>query len=75
MSRVLPTPVASAKHSEGNSRSKLVTVGNYWLIFAKRVSISHCLLMGKSSQIRARISNDCRCGGRGMRRLAILLTS
>jgi len=26
--RVLPTPVARAKHSEGNSRSKSVTEGN-----------------------------------------------
>jgi uncharacterized membrane protein len=81
MSRVLPTPVASVKQSEGNSHSKLVTLGNSWLIFAKLVyilhclSILHCLLIGKSSQIRAFISNDCRCGGGRLRRLPILLRS
>jgi hypothetical protein len=75
MSRVLPTPVASVKQSEGNSHSKLVTLGNSWLIFAKLVSILHCLLIGKSSQIRAFISNDCRCGGGRLRQLPILLTS
>ena len=29
ISRVLPTPVASAKHSEGKSRSKSESLGNY----------------------------------------------
>ena len=40
MSRVLPTPVASAKQSEGNSRSKSATVGNSLRIADKR-SLPH----------------------------------
>ena len=36
ISRVLPTPVASAKQSDGNSRSKSVTVGNSLRIAARR---------------------------------------
>ena len=38
ISRVLPTPVASAKQSDGNSRSKSVTVGN-----SLRMTSSACL--------------------------------
>lgn len=73
LSRVLPTPVARAKHREGNSRSKSVNVGNSLLIAAKFVSQSAIFGMFKNSQIRARISKDSRWGWRRMRRLAMLL--
>ena len=75
MSRVLPTPVARAKHRDGKSRSKSVNVGNSFLMATKLVSPSVMSGMDKSSQMRARISNDWRWGWRRLRRLEILLTS
>jgi hypothetical protein len=58
MSRVLPTPVAKAKHSDGNSRSKSVTVGNSLRIAASAAVRSTAFLGGTISVIRSRISSE-----------------
>ena len=49
MSRVLPTPVARAKQSEGNSRSKSVTEGNsLWMAASAAATIGILCLAGRS---------------------------
>src|SRR5712692_10111544 len=72
--RVLPTPVARAKQSEGNSRSKSATVGNSLRVAANAASRSASFFSGTISVMRARISSERRCGGRRLRRPAIALT-
>src|ERR1017187_3913961 len=69
--RVLPTPVASAKHSDANSRSKSVTEGNALWIACNAWAASVSLLRGSSSQTLSRISSESRCGWRRLKRLAI----
>ena len=64
INRVLPTPVASAKQSEGKSRSKSVTVGNSLLMAASALATSTFFAGGTISVIRSRISSERRCGGR-----------
>src|SRR5688572_22386827 len=72
--RVLPTPVARAKHNEGNSRSKSVTEGNSLAMASSALPISGSFFGGAISVMRSRISSDRRCGGRRLRRPAIALT-
>src|ERR1017187_6778848 len=74
MSRVLPTPVASAKQMDGNSRSKSVTFGNSDLMIASAAAASGDLLGGTISVMRSRISSDSRCDGRKLNRPARALT-
>ena len=72
--RVLPTPVAREKQSEGNSRSKSVTVGNsLWMAVSPAVR-SLPFLGGRISQIRSRIARESRWGWRRLRRPEIELT-
>jgi hypothetical protein len=59
MSRVLPTPVASAKQSDEKSLSKSVTVGNSLLIAVRAVFRSAFFFGGTISVIRSRISKEC----------------
>ena len=75
MSRVLPTPVASAKQSEGKSRSKSVTVGNSRRMTSRAACDVGVLSRRRRSRVtRSRISSDSRCGGRRLRRPAMALT-
>src|SRR5437870_6876041 len=74
MSRVLPTPVASAKQSDGNSFSKSVTDGNSLRIVASAAATSDPFFGGTISVTRSRISSECRCGGRRLRRAAMVFT-
>src|SRR5574337_997771 len=74
ISRVLPTPVASAKQSEGNSRSKSVTVENSLRIAASAASRSTPFLGGAISVTRSRISSERRCGARKLKRPVMALT-
>ena len=74
INRVLPTPVASAKHNEANSRSKSVTVGNSARIAASAASRSMLLVGGAISVMRCRISNESRWGFRRLRRPEMALT-
>src|SRR5262249_16911407 len=67
ISRVLPTPVANAKQTEGNSRSKSVTVGNSLWMAARAVSTPALFPTGMISVMRSRISRERRCGGGGGR--------
>src|ERR1039458_7649214 len=69
--RVLPTPVASAKQSDANSRSKSVTEGNALWIACNAWAASVSLLRGSNSQTVSRISSESRCGWRRLKRLAI----
>src|ERR1700688_704302 len=73
--RVLPTPVASAKHSDGNSRSKSVTDGNSeWIV--ERVAWISCSLRGDAISVtRSSISSERCCGGRRLIRPAMGFTS
>src|SRR3989338_5260684 len=74
MRRVLPTPVASAKQTEGNSRSKSVAVGNSLRITARAFSRSTSFFGWTISVTRSRISKERRCGGRRLKRPAMALT-
>jgi len=75
ISRVLPTPVASAKQSDGKSRSKEVTEGNSERITASAATGSAVLLGGAISTARANLARASRCGGRRLSRPLIVLTS
>src|ERR1035437_2063362 len=74
MSRVLPTPVASAKQKDGNSRSKSVTVGNSQRRISSAAAMSGPLCGGMISVMRSRISSERRCGARKLNRPAMALT-
>jgi hypothetical protein len=74
INRVLPTPVASAKQSEGKSRSKSVTVGNSLPMASIAACRSASFFGGTISVTRSRISSDRRCGGRRLKRPAMELT-
>jgi len=54
INRVLPTPVASAKQSDGNSRSKFVTPGNSLWIAASAAATSAPFFGGAISVTRSR---------------------
>ena len=71
---VLPTPVARAKQSDGNSRSKSVTDGNSRHTASRAAWTSTPFFGGAISVIRSRISSDRRCGGRRLNRPAMALT-
>src|ERR1035437_2675550 len=71
ISRVLPTPVARAKHRDANSRSKSVTEGNALWIACNAWAASVSLLSGSNSQTLSRISSESRCGWRRLKRFAI----
>ena len=74
INRVLPTPVASAKQTDGNSRSKSVTVGNSLRIISSASAKSAAFFGEMISVMRSRISNEWRCGGRKLNRPAMALT-
>src|SRR5690606_6426955 len=74
MSRVFPTPVASAKQTEGKSRSKSVTDSYSLRISSKASATAVDLLGGTISVIRWRRSSDSRWGGRRLRRPEMALT-
>lgn len=79
ISRVLPTPVAKAKHKDGKSRSKLSTGGKprAWLIAwtaSSAVSGGPALPKFKPLNISARISNESAWGLRRDKRWVMVLS-
>src|SRR5438132_1324692 len=74
ISRVLPTPVASAKQSEGKSRSKSVSVGYSVRMVASAAARSAVLGGGAISVARSSSARDSCCGGRRLRRPVMELT-
>ena len=74
ISRVLPTPVARAKQSDGNSRSKSASPGYSAFNAAIAASLSAPFFNDTSSVSRSRISSERRCGARRLRRFATVLT-
>ena len=74
INRVLPTPVASAKQTDGNSRSKSVMVGYSPRMTSSAAANSAALFGGTISVMRSKISSEWRCGGRRLNRPPMALT-
>ena len=70
----LPTPVASAKHSDANSRSKSCTDGNSLRIASSAAATPAPFFGGAISVTRSSSSRDLRCGGRSDNLPAMALT-
>ena len=73
--RVLPTPVAKEKQSDGNALSKSFTDGNSLWIISKICFVSAPFVRFQISKTLSRIFRLSLCGSRRLRRFAIVFTS